>query len=84
MEEIEIISTSTSSDVWFIVRSDQVRHRVIVPRELLDDHAGSHASVSDRKLWVEDNIEAIVEAFQDRLHGRNVIGIFSSITFEEI
>jgi hypothetical protein len=84
MEPIEVIVKSTSSDAWFFAHSDQVRHRVTVPRELLDDEVGSLASVSERSLWVEENIEAIMEAFQSRMHGHDVLGIFSSITFEEI
>ena len=75
--------SSSSSDLWFLVRGQGQNHRVIVPRELLDDELTNAATIQEREEWAEANIEKIMKAYTAKVSGGVVMAPFDRIVVRE-
>ena len=85
MEKPDVRGSSSTSDLFFYVHQrDNASDKVIVPRDLLDDEVGDKATIGQRKLWVEDNIEEIMRVYRAKRGGGTFNARFRRVQVEGI
>ncbi len=83
MQTPEIFGNNIQVDLYLFVEGQGQSHKVIIPRELLDDEVGDSSSVADRKMWIESNIEIIMDAVTAKTEGGTVRRPFDRIVVKD-
>jgi hypothetical protein len=86
MGKVVVNGANTDSDLWFLVdgQGHSGSHKVIVPRDMLDDEVGDSSTLDQRKAWVEENIEEVMRAYRARTDGGFLNARFNRITVEAV
>lgn len=60
LKQSPLCSRRDGREIYFTVRADDGKRRVVVPQGLLDERCGADAGETPRKAWVKENMANIL------------------------